>query len=70
MGLKFFLRIRQKQGENLKITLLPLPHMHRRGNTEKVFCRVKILGGRRPLTNAAGDDRSCRGVSEEKGIKR
>lgn len=57
-------------GRASEITLLSLSHMHRRGNTEKVFCGVKILGGRRPLTNAAGDDSSCRGVGEEKGIER
>lgn len=57
-------------GRESETTLLPLAHIHRRGNTEKVFCGVKILGDRRPLTNAAGDNNSCRGVSEEKAIDR
>lgn len=37
-------------GRASEITLLPLLHMHRRGNTEKAFCGVKVLGCRRPLT--------------------
>lgn len=34
IGLKFSHRMRSKQEEDLKITLLPLPHMHRRENIE------------------------------------